>query len=62
MDFSVEVHYDGANDEELLPLSNDRDIYAIPNGGAIFWDHDVVTPIHNVSLFRKETKQIIGEY
>lgn len=61
VDFSVEVHYDGANDEELLPLSNDRDIYAIPNGCAIFWDHEVVTPIQNVLLFSKRTKQIFGE-
>lgn len=61
LDFSVEVQYDGANDEELLPLSNERDIYAIPNSGAIFWDHDVVTPIHDVSIFRKGKKQINGE-
>ncbi|MGG4266532.1 Type 1 glutamine amidotransferase-like domain-containing protein [Peribacillus simplex] len=61
VDFSVEVHYDGTVDEELFPLSNNRDIYAIPNGSAIYWDKEVVTPIHNVSLFRKRNKRIIGE-
>ncbi|WP_290370660.1 Type 1 glutamine amidotransferase-like domain-containing protein [Peribacillus sp. Bi96] len=61
VDFSVEVHYDGTLDEELFPLSNNRDIYAIPNGSAIFWDNEVITPIHNVSLFRKSNKQIFGE-
>ncbi|MGE7603411.1 Type 1 glutamine amidotransferase-like domain-containing protein [Peribacillus sp. NPDC097675] len=61
VNFSVEVHYEGANDEELLPLSNDRDIYAIPDGSAIFWDHEEATPIHNILHFRKGTKQILGE-
>ncbi|SNT51930.1 Peptidase E [Bacillus sp. OK838] len=61
VDFSVEVHYDGTVDEELFPLSYNRDIYAIPNGSAIYWDKQVITPIHNVTLFRKRNKHIFGE-
>ncbi|QOS91020.1 MULTISPECIES: Type 1 glutamine amidotransferase-like domain-containing protein [Bacillales] len=34
--FSVEVHYEDNIDGELIPLSNERKIYAIPNGSAIF--------------------------
>ena len=58
VDFSVEVHYDGSVDEELISLSENRDIYAIPNGSAIFWDKEVVTPIHKVFHFSKRNKQI----
>ena len=61
VDFSVEVHYNGNNDKELFSLSANRDIYAIPNGSAIFWEDNVVKPIHNVTLFRKRKKQIVTE-
>ena len=61
VDFSVEVHYNGNNDKELFSLSANRDIYAIPNGSAIFWEDNVVKPIHNVTLFSKRKKQIVTE-
>lgn len=60
VDFSVEVHYDGTIDEELIPLSDKRDIYAIPNGCALFWDAEVITPIHSVFCFIKGTKENVG--
>lgn len=56
VDFSVEVHYEEVIDEELIPLSENREIYAIPNGSAIFWDGEVVTPINNVIHFYKMDK------
>lgn len=59
VEFSVEVHYDGSIDEELFPLSDKRDIYAIPNGSAIFWNEEIVTPIHNVFNFSKRNKIIL---
>ncbi|MGM9977220.1 MAG: Type 1 glutamine amidotransferase-like domain-containing protein, partial [Clostridium sp.] len=61
VDFSVEVHYNGNNDKELFSLSANRNIYAIPNGSAIFWEDNVVKPIHNVTLFSKRKKQIVTE-
>jgi peptidase E len=48
VDFSVEVHYNGTVDEELLPLSDKREIYAIPNGSAF--------------LMSKRRKMVIGEH
>ncbi|WP_335872745.1 hypothetical protein [Bacillus sp. 2205SS5-2] len=58
VDFSVEVHYDGAIDEELLPLSDQSGIYAIPNECALFWDRDVITPINRVFISIEEIKKI----
>ncbi|QOR67993.1 Type 1 glutamine amidotransferase-like domain-containing protein [Cytobacillus suaedae] len=60
VDFSVEVHYDGTIDEELIPLSDQRDIYAIPNGGALFWDGEVITPVNNAFYFHRRNKDTIG--
>jgi peptidase E len=60
VDFSVEVHYDGTIDEELVPLSDQRDIYAIPNGCALFWDGEVITPIKSAFHFRRRNKENIG--
>ncbi|WP_285767191.1 Type 1 glutamine amidotransferase-like domain-containing protein [Peribacillus sp. SI8-4] len=34
--FSVEVHYENQIDAELLPLSSERKIYALPDGSALF--------------------------
>lgn len=36
VEFSVEVHYEDKIDGELLPLSTERKIYAIPDGSALF--------------------------
>ena len=60
VDFSVEVHYEEAIDEELLPLSDDREIYAIPNGSAIFFKEETITTVHPVFQFRKRDKKIVS--
>lgn len=59
VDFSVEVHYEDSVDEELIPLSKERDIYAIPNGGALFWNDEGLTSIKNIFHFSdtKKNKQ-----
>ena len=59
VDFSVEVHYDGNIDEDLISLSDQRDIFAIPNGCALFWDGEVIRPINNAFHFHKRNKEKI---
>ncbi|MDQ0228858.1 Type 1 glutamine amidotransferase-like domain-containing protein [Metabacillus malikii] len=59
VDFSVEVHYDGTVDVELIPLSDQRDIYGIPNGCALFWEAEVITPINSVFHFHRRSREII---
>ncbi|WP_419881568.1 Type 1 glutamine amidotransferase-like domain-containing protein [Peribacillus sp. B-H-3] len=60
LDYSVEVHYDANNDEELIPLSQNRDIYAIPNGSAILCDGKITEYIHDIYHFNDGNKQLIG--
>ncbi len=38
VDFSVEVHYNGSNDEELLQLSQERKIYALSEQSGMKYD------------------------
>ena len=61
VDFSVEVHYEETIDEELIPISDKRDIYAIPNGSAVFWDKKVVTPINDVFHISKRNKKRLAK-
>jgi len=60
VDFSVEVHYDEMIDEELIPLSFNRDIYAIPNGSALYWDGEVVIPVNSVFHIQRGSKVKLG--
>lgn len=57
VDFSVEVHYEPSIDEEIIELTNTREIYGIPNGSAIFWN-DIkimcINEIYHFSNLRKE--------
>ena len=58
VDFSVEVHYRPESDEELLTLSKDRTIYALPDGSAIFYKDDTIhTRINEIITFNKGTKK-----
>ncbi|MBC5636775.1 Type 1 glutamine amidotransferase-like domain-containing protein [Ornithinibacillus sp. BX22] len=59
VDFSVEVHYRDRTDEELIHLSEKRDIYAMPNGSGLFWDGEVMTPIKSIIHFQKGNKKVI---
>ncbi len=57
VDFNVEVHYRGEIiDEELLPLSYERDIYAMPDGAAIIVDQEGTHFINNISTFSRGHK------
>lgn len=58
VDFSVEVHYRKESDEELLTLSKDRTIYALPDGSALFYKNDTIhTRINEIITFNNGTKK-----
>ena len=58
VDFSVEVHYRPESDEELLTLSKDRTIYALPDGSAILYKNDTIhTRINEIITFKNGTKK-----
>jgi peptidase E len=50
--FSVEVHYDGSQEEELKKLSLDEDIYAIPEKNLILWENKKIEFKGNIKKFR----------
>ncbi|MFJ9384217.1 Type 1 glutamine amidotransferase-like domain-containing protein [Peribacillus sp. NPDC101481] len=59
--FSVEVHYDESIDGELFPLSNERKIYAIPNGSAIFSKNGELFKVANdIYSFQNMKKEIVN--
>ncbi len=59
--FSVEVHYDDNIDGELIPLSNERKIYAIPNGSAIFSKNGELFKVANdIYSFQNMKKEIVN--
>lgn len=60
--FSVEVHYEDNNiDRELLPLSNERKIYAIPNGSAVFCKNgELYKGINDIYSFQNMKKEIVN--
>lgn len=60
VDFSVEVHYNEASDEDLFALSTDRSIYALPDGSAIFYkDGEIHKTVNNVISFQEKKKLIV---
>ncbi|MFJ8071893.1 Type 1 glutamine amidotransferase-like domain-containing protein [Peribacillus sp. NPDC096447] len=59
--FSVEVHYNESIDGELFPLSNERKIYAIPNGSAIFSKNGELFKVANdIYSFQNMKKEIVN--
>lgn len=59
--FSVEVHYEDNIDGELFPLSNERKIYAIPNGSAIFSKNGELFKVTNdIYSFQNMKKEIVN--
>jgi len=59
--FSVEVHYEDNIDGELIPLSNERRIYAMPNGSAIFSKNGELFKVANdIYSFQNMKKEIVN--
>ena len=60
VDFSVEVHYNEASDDELYTLSSDRRIYALPDGSAIFYKEGKVhKKVNDVILFESKKRSMV---
>ncbi|SIR88230.1 Peptidase E [Peribacillus simplex] len=59
--FSVEVHYEDNIDGDLISLSNERKIYAIPNGSAIFSKNGEPFKVTNdIYSFQNMKKEIVN--
>jgi hypothetical protein len=58
VEFSVEVNYDAAIDEELFVLSDNSDIYTIPNGGALFWGDEYLILVYEVFRISNRLKKL----
>jgi peptidase E len=57
VDFSVEVHYKATVDDELLKLSKDRKVYAIPERTALIVDGEKLSRFGDeIYLFENEKK------
>ncbi|MED3998267.1 Type 1 glutamine amidotransferase-like domain-containing protein [Peribacillus frigoritolerans] len=61
VDFSVEVHYEDKIDGELIPLSNERTVYAIPNRSAIFSKNgELFKVVNDIYSFQNMNKEIVN--
>ncbi|MGW6234831.1 Type 1 glutamine amidotransferase-like domain-containing protein [Peribacillus butanolivorans] len=61
--FSVEVHYEDTIEGELIPLSNERMVYAIPNGSAIFSRNgELFKVVNDIYSFKNMKKEIVNSY
>ncbi|MET3322736.1 UNVERIFIED_ORG: peptidase E [Peribacillus simplex] len=61
--FSVEVHYEDTIEGELIPLSNERMVYAIPNGSAIFSRNgELFKVVNDIYSFKNMKKEIVISY
>lgn len=56
VDFSVDVHYTPVIDHDLLKLSNQRIIYAIPEKCMLIWDGHQFISNDELFCFHNETK------
>ncbi len=61
VDFSVSTHYKESEDADLLELSKNRKIYAIPEKCAVVWDGKKMKFIGEVYLFYKNGKEKVSD-
>lgn len=59
VDFMLKAHYTPLLDEELLELSKEETVYAVPLGSAIVYDKGGLSFIGSVFLFENGKKQIL---
>ena len=60
VDVTLKAHYRLGWDMELLELSKNEDIYAVPKGSALVYDNGSLTAINNVYLFHKGERRIFS--
>jgi dipeptidase E len=58
VDLTLKAHYKLGKDTELLELSKEQDIFAVPKGSALIYENDKLASINNVYLFHKGERQI----
>ena len=56
VNFSVDVHYDPANDNDLLSFSKTKEIYALTDKSAIIYGNHQLQFIGDIFLFKKMNK------
>ncbi len=60
VDLTLKAHYKLGWDMELIELSENEDIYAIPKSSALVYDEGSLTAINNVYLFHKGERRIFS--
>ncbi len=58
VDFTVKVHYEPSKDAELIRLSKEERIFAIPAGSALVYDRGALSAIGKVFLFQNGEKAL----
>jgi dipeptidase E len=58
VDITLKAHYRLGWDRELIELSKNQDIYAVPKGSALVWENGNLTAINNVYLFHNGEQKI----
>ncbi len=58
VDLTLKAHYRLGWDMELIELSKNDDIFAVPKGSALVYDNGNLSAINNVYLFHKGERQI----
>jgi dipeptidase E len=59
VDLTLKAHYKPANDQALKELSREQDIYAVPKGSALVYDHGGLSFINNVYLFNGGERKLL---
>ena len=60
VDLTLKAHYKLGIDENLIELSKEQDIFAVPKGSALVYDNGNLSFINNVYLFRKGERQTLS--
>lgn len=60
VDITLKAHYRLGMDEELMELSREQDIFAVPKGSALVWDKGKTSFINNVYLFSNGKRQTLS--
>ncbi len=60
VDLTLKAHYRLGRDKELIELSKEQDIFAVPKGSALICDKGELSVINNVYLFHNGERQIFS--
>ena len=60
VDLTLKAHYKPENDNELLLLSKEEKVYAVPKGSALVYDNGALSFINNVYLFENGERRTLG--